>query len=168
MFMTMQKYLSFFGLCLLVFLTTNALATDIPKLKTGLWEVKMQMEGVPNMGPVQQCIDQNNNSVMQQQATEDESACKVIVVNRAGDKVTIRSECKLEEMTITSDNIFEGSFDSAYKATIKTHYNPPREGGMSETSMTLEARRLGLCQPGQVPGEVIMPQSPAPKNRSTN
>ena len=61
MFMTMQKYLSFFGLCLLVFLTTNALATDIPKLKTGLWEVKMQMEGVPNMGPVQQCIDQNNN-----------------------------------------------------------------------------------------------------------
>ncbi len=158
MFMTMQKLLSFLGLCLLVFLATNALATDIPKLKPGLWEVKMQIEGVPNMDPVQQCIDENTNSVMQQQVKEDESDCKTMVVNRAGDKVTIHSECKLEEMTIISDNIFEGRFDSAYKGTIKTHYNPPRDGGMSETSMTLEARRLGPCQPGQKPGDVIIPQ----------
>jgi hypothetical protein len=158
MFMTMQKLLSFLGLCLLVFLATNALATDIPKLKPGLWEVKMQIEGVPNMDPVQQCIDENTNSVMQQQVKEDESDCKTMVVNRAGYKVTIHSECKLEEMTIISDNIFEGSFDSAYKGTIKTHYNPPRDGGMSETSMTLEARRLGPCQPGQKPGDVIIPQ----------
>ncbi len=142
---TMQKILSFLVMCLLVFLSTNALATDMPKRKLGLWEIKAHMEGVPDMGPMQECVDQNTDNLVQQGANEDNPDCKTDV-KRSGDKVTIHSECKLEDSaTISIDYFLQGSFDSAYKGTIKTQNKSSQ--GTSENIMTLEARWLGPCTP---------------------
>ena len=152
--MTVKKYFSFVGLCLLAFLATNALATDVPKRKPGLWEIKAHMEGMPDMGPTQECVDQNTDNLMQQ--GEENPDCKVPDVKRSGDKVTIHTECKINEATtISLDYLLQGSFDSAYKGTIKTQTKS--SNGTSETSMTLDARWLGPCKPGQKPGDVITP-----------
>jgi len=152
--MTVKKYFSFVGLCLLAFLATNALATDVPKRKPGLWEIKAHMEGMPDMGPTQECVDQNTDNLMQQ--GEENPDCKVPDVKRSGDKVTIHTECKINEATtISLDYLLQGSFDSAYKGTIKTQTKS--SNGTSESSMTLDARWLGPCKPGQKPGDVITP-----------
>jgi hypothetical protein len=133
----------------------SALAADMPKRKAGLWEIKMNMDGAPGMGPMQQCIDQNTDNMMQQQA-KGKADCSVMDVKPSGNKVTIHSVCKMEGTTATTDGFFEGSFDSSYKGTMKTRFNPPMHG-MSESNMTQEARWLGPCKAGQKPGDVIMP-----------
>ena len=142
------------GLTLAVAATTQA--ADLPKRKPGLWEVNMRMDGAPSMGPMQQCIDQNTDNLMQQKAKDSKPDCSVMDVKTAGNKVTIRSVCKMEGSTVTSDGVFEGAFDSGYRGTMKSRYNPPLHG-MSESNMTQEARWLGPCKPGQKPGDVIMP-----------
>ena len=133
-----------------------AVAADMPKRKPGLWEINMQMDGVPNMGPMQQCIDQNTDNLMQQQAKKGKTDCSVMDIKPSGNKVSIHTVCKIEGSTATTDGVFEGAFDSSYKGTMKTRYSPPMHG-MSESNMTQEARWLGACKPGQKPGDVIMP-----------
>ena len=152
--MTVKKSFSFVGLCLLAFLATNALATDVPKRKPGLWEIKAHMQGIPDMGPTQECVDQNTDNLMQQ--GEENPDCKAPDVKRSGDKVTIHTECKISDTTTVSlDYLLQGSFDSAYKGTIKTQTKS--SNGTSETSMTLDALWLGPCKPGQKPGDFITP-----------
>ena len=131
-------------------------AAEQPKRKPGLWEITMQMEGAPSMGAMQQCIDKNTDNLMQQQAVEEKPECSVMDVKAAGNRVTIHSVCKLESSTATTDGVFEGSFDTNYKGTMKTRFNPPLQG-MAESNMTQQARWLGPCKPGQKPGDVIMP-----------
>ncbi|MBK7355895.1 DUF3617 family protein [Propionivibrio sp.] len=133
-----------------------ALSADMPKRKAGLWEINMHMEGVPNMGAMQQCIDQNTDNLMQQQAKKGKTDCSVMDVKPSGNRVAVHSVCQIEGSTATTDGVFEGAFDSSYKGTMKTRYSPPMHG-MSESSMTQEARWLGPCKPGQKPGDVIMP-----------
>ena len=133
-----------------------ALAADMPKRKAGLWEIRMHMEGAPDMGPIQQCIDQNTDNLMQQKAKQGKSDCSVMDVKPSGNKVAIHSVCTIEGTTATTDGVFEGAFDSSYKGTMKTRYAPPMHG-MSESNMTQQARWLGPCKPGQKPGDVIMP-----------
>ena len=152
------SHLGFLGLSGLVsaILSFPVLGADLPKRKPGLWEISMRMEGVPNMGPMQQCIDKNTDNLMQQQAKEQKQECSVMDVKSSGNKVTVYSVCKMDGTTATTNGTFEGQFDSGYKGTMKTRFNPPYQG-MSESNMTQEARWLGPCKPGQKPGDVIMP-----------
>lgn len=137
-------------------LAGGALAADTPKRKSGLWEINTQMEGIPSMGAMQQCIDQNTDDLMQQRAKKEKPDCSVMDVKPQGNKVTMHSVCKFEGTTATTDAVFIGAFDSAYKGDMKTRYNPPMHG-VSESKMTMEAKWLGPCKPGQKPGDVIMP-----------
>lgn len=137
-------------------LAGGALAADMPKRKSGLWEINMKMDGAPSMGSMQQCIDQNTDNLMQQKARDHKQDCSVMDIKPSGNKVAIHSVCKLEGSTATTDGVFEGAFDSSYKGTMKTRFSPPYHG-MSESNMTQEARWLGPCKPGQKPGDVIMP-----------
>jgi len=80
----------------------------------------------------------------------------VMDVKSQGNKVTTHSVCKFEGTTATTDATFIGAFDSAYKGDMKIRYTPPMHG-LSESKMTMEAKWLGPCKPGQKPGDVIMP-----------
>ena len=101
-------------------------------------------------------IDRNTDNLMQQEAERSKPDCSVMDVKQSGSKVTIHTVCKIEGTTATTDGVFEGSFDTAYKGTMKTRFNPPMHG-MSESNMTQEARWIGPCKPGQKPGDVVMP-----------
>lgn len=137
-------------------LAGGALAADTPKRKSGLWEINSKMEGMPSMGAIQQCIDQNTDDLMQQRAKKEKPNCSVMNVKPQRNKVTMHSVCKLESTTATTDAVFIGDFDSAYKGDMNTRYNPPMHG-VSELKMTVEAKWLGPCKPGQKPGDIIMP-----------
>ena len=130
---------------------------DTPKRKPGLWEINSRMEGMPSMGPVQQCIDQNTDNLMQQRAQKGEKPdCSVMDSKTSGNRVTLHSVCKMEGTTVTTDGVFEGAFDSNYKGTMKSKFNPPMHG-MAESTVTIDAKWLGPCKAGQKPGDVVLP-----------
>ncbi len=145
-------------------LAAAATAADLPKRKSGLWEMKTQMEGVPSQGPMQMCVDQNSDNLMQERATKEKMNCSVMDINRGlGGKTTIHSVCKIDAATTaTTDAVITGDFDSGYKSDMKIRYTPPMHG-MSEMKMTQEAKWLGPCKPGQRPGDIMMPNMPGGK-----
>jgi hypothetical protein len=141
-------------------LSTAALALDLPKRKSGLWEIKTSMPDMPaNMqqGPMKACVDEKTDDMTQQVAdAEAKKNCSKSDIKRDGDRWLIHSVCKEQGITMTTDGVFTGKFDSAYKAEMKASYQPPIQG-MSSSRMVMDARYLGACPAGMKPGELILP-----------
>jgi hypothetical protein len=142
-------------LVLVTIFTLQANAADVPRRKSGLWEMKTQMAGMPAQGPMQMCVDQASDNVMQERAKEQVN-CPVMDVSRGSGKVTVHSVCKREGVTTTSDAVITGDFDTSYQNNMVMRYDPPQHG-MKEMKMLQEARWLGPCKAGQKPGDVVMP-----------
>ncbi len=143
------------------FITTAACAADMPKRKSGLWEIKTTMKGQqPVSRPaVQHCIDENSDDLMRQSAKGD-TQCTQKDLRRDGNRLVIHSVCKFGQTTATSEMVFAGKFDSNYRADIHTTYEPPMMG-RKEANMLIEAKWTGPCMPGMKPGDIIMPGMPA-------
>jgi len=139
-------------------LAATAGAADAPRRRSGLWEVRTQMAGMPSQGPLLMCVDQASDNLMQERAREKVD-CPVMDVSRGAGKVTIHSVCKLDGTTATTDAVITGDLDNTYRNDMQIRYNPPQRG-MSEMKMTQEARWLGPCKPGQKPGGVMVSGMP--------
>ena len=137
-----------------------AASFDAPKRKSGLWEMKMSGGQTKGMPAIQQCIDEKTDDLMQKEMGErQKSQCSKNELRKEGDKVVAESACKVENSTAKTRAVFTGRFDSAYKADIKTIYEPPLKG-MKESSSVIEAKWLGPCKAGQRPGDISMPGMP--------
>jgi len=132
-----------------------AAPADVPHRKPGLWEVKMQVPGMPQPMVSQQCIDEKTDDLMQSQG-QAKQQCSKNVMRRDGDKVIAESACKFDGTTATTTAVFTGDFSRSYRGEIATTYSPPMQG-MKSSKQTMEAKWLGACKPGQKPGDVIMP-----------
>ena len=137
-----------------------AASFDAPKRKSGLWEIKMtggQAKGMPAM---QQCVDEKSDDLMMKDMrAAQKTQCSKNDMRKEGDKIVVESVCKMENSTATTRAVFTGRFDSAYKADIKSTYEPPLKG-MKEASSVIEAKWLGPCKAGQKPGDISMPGMP--------
>lgn len=143
-----KLFSAFISLCLVAFLAADAISDDIPKRKPGLWEIKGQIEGMPDMGPMQECVDQNTDNLLQQESKGEGAECKTPVVKRSGDTITMHTECKLDEETVAStDYNLQGSFDSAYRGTMTSQIKSP--GSTHKTTFTINAKWIGPCKPDQ-------------------
>jgi hypothetical protein len=89
----------------------------------------------------------------------DKLSCSKNDIRKEGDTVVNESVCKLNGSTAKTRAVFTGRFDSAYKADIKSVYEPPM-AGMREASTVIEAKWLGSCQAGQKPGDLLIPGMP--------
>jgi len=136
-----------------------AASYDLPKRKSGLWEIKMSSAQMKGMQAMQQCVDQKTDNLMMKNMAETQTQCSKNEVRKEGDKVIAESVCKMGNSTATTRAVFTGRFDSTYKADVKTTYEPPYRG-MKEASSTIEANWLGPCNPGQKPGDMTMPGMP--------
>jgi hypothetical protein len=134
-----------------------AASSDAPKRKSGLWEMKMSAGHLPGGMTMQQCVDQKSDDISKMQ--EAKSNCTKNVVRREGDKIVAESVCTMEGTTATTRTVFSGQFDSAYKADIRSTYDPPMHG-MRESSSMIEAKWLGPCLAGQKAGDIVMPGMP--------
>ncbi len=139
-----------------------ALAQDLPSRKPGLWEMKMGFEGrgLPAQ-TVRQCVDQATDKRMQASfGGLTQEACSKKDIKNVGGTITMDSVCNLGMGTTTSHAVVTGSFDSAYTVKMSsTSTGGPAIPGMKaggETNITIEARRVGDCEAGQKPGDMIM------------
>lgn len=127
--------------------------SDAPRRKSGLWHSTMTSS---HMGVMQleECVDRAQDDFMTLASVgEDAKDCSKHSVKRQGANVLLETVCKMEDTTVTARGVVTGNFDSAYKAEIKANYQPPIGGKIKDTTMTVEARWVGPCKPGQKPGD---------------
>ena len=137
-----------------------AATPDMPKRKSGLWEITVSSDGAKGGQTMQQCIDEKSDDLMKNNmAGTEKQSCSKNEFRREGAKLITESVCKMSGSTTTTRGVFTGQFDSAYKADIKSTYEPPLHG-MKESAATMEAKWLGACKPGQKPGDISMPSMP--------
>ena len=136
-----------------------AASFEPPKRKSGLWEMKITSPQARGQ-TVQQCIDEKTDDLMKKQMTENrQMQCSKNEMRREGDKIVAESVCKIQNSTATTRAVFTGDFNSAYKADIKSTYEPPI-GNMKSAASTIEAKWLGPFKAGQKPGDVVVPGMP--------
>lgn len=138
--------------------SAGSLAVDVPKRKSGLWQITNSSPGMPGGSmTMQHCIDEKTDDMMRQSmGSAAEMQCSKQDIKKEADRIVINSVCKLGATTATTKAVFSGKFDSNYRAEISSTYDPPlmgRKDGMA----VLEAKWLGPCKPGQKPGDIVMP-----------
>ena len=142
----------------LILAASFAQAQDVPKRKSGLWEIKVQSFRKEGVRTTQMCVDQKtDNAVRQLVEARGHESCKKVTLRREGDKQLFDAQCKLSgrETTAKTHGVITGSFDSAYKIESTSTFDEPVHD-KSEGSAVIEARWTGPCQSDQKPGDVIL------------
>jgi hypothetical protein len=136
----------------------DGLALDLPKRKSGLWDIKISHASTNRPAQtIQMCIDQKTDNMAQQMGESvARQACSKQQIRREGNKIVGDSVCTIGETTATSHTVFSGEFDRAYRGEIRTKYSPPLMG-KSENLTLIDAKWTGPCQSDQKPGDMIMP-----------
>ena len=154
-----MRYFIFLVTILTTASTASSATLDAPKRKSGLWEIKMSNAAAKGT-TMHQCIDQSTDDLMKNNmAGMEKPSCSKNEMHRDGDKIVSESVCKVGASTATTRAVFNGQFDTAYKADIKSTYEPPLHG-MKESTTVLDAKWLGACKPGQKAGDISMPGMP--------
>jgi Protein of unknown function (DUF3617) len=140
---------------------TPALALDMPARKPGLWQLTMSFEGrnIPAQS-MKQCIDAASDRLMSANyGGSPQQSCDKQTVSRAGAGIVADSVCHFGGATTTSHAVISGDFNSAYTMQVTSKRQGPALPGMpagGESHMSIAAKWLGPCAPGQRPGDVIM------------
>jgi hypothetical protein len=133
-----------------------SLGDDLPKRKTGLWEIKTSSAAVKDeVRSVHMCVDQASDNLTGQAASTAKQMCSKTDMQRAGDRLTIDSICKFGPTTATTHSVITGNFDSVYRVDTSSTYDPPM-GGMKQSHAVIDARWIGPCKADQRPGDVIL------------
>jgi hypothetical protein len=155
-----MKLSTLFATLLVTASTTFAAGSDMPKRKSGLWEITVSNSGTKGSQAMQQCIDEKTDDLTKNNmAGTEKQSCSKNEMRREGNKIVTESVCKMSGTTTTTKGVFTGQFDSNYKGDIKSTYDPPLHG-MKESATTVDAKWVGACKPGQKPGDISMPGMP--------
>ena len=138
----------------------SAAMIDLPKRKSGLWDMTMSREGGtpgPQPGKMQMCIDEKVDDLTKQigQSAAREM-CSKTDFRREGDRIVSDSICKFNQSTVTTHMVLTGKFDSEYQADMQTRFDPPMMG-MAQSHTVIKGRWVGPCKPGQRPGDMVLP-----------
>jgi hypothetical protein len=144
-----------------VSVATSAQALDMPKRKSGLWELKTTTSNSSTPRTMQMCVDEQTDDILQNfGAGMGKKTCSKNDLRKEGNQYIGESVCSFGGSTATSRSVFTGDFTTDYRGETKSTYNPPMMG-MSEASTLIEAKWTGPCKPGQKAGDVIMADMPA-------
>jgi hypothetical protein len=143
----------------LILAASFAQAQEVPKRKSGLWEIKRMSTRTDDRPTTSQmCVDEATDNPLSRLAEGMRSeSCQIEKMSRDGDKLVIDATCKLRQKSASKTHaVITGKFDSAYKIESKSTYDPPL-AGMEEGHAVLEAKWTGPCQADQRPGDIILP-----------
>ncbi len=145
-----------------VFVSSTAFALDMPARKPGLWELKMELQGLHLPAQVMKhCVDAATDKLMNSAyGGSAQQSCSKQEISHSGAAMIIDSVCNFGGATSTSHAVINGSFDSAYTVEVTS----TREGGHplpgvapgAATHMKIAATWLGPCAAGMKPGDMIM------------
>lgn len=146
------------SMLLLSLIGTGAMADDLPARKPGLWEMSMQMAGMPGGGmKSQQCVDARTDAELQRQAMngDDRMQCTQTVMRRISGGVEFEADCTVPEGKAHLKARATGDFSRSYTVDNLITFDPPQHG-MREAKMKITASHVGACPTGMAPGQVRM------------
>lgn len=133
--------------------------SDLPKRKSGLWELKTQTDAAkpgPAGNTMHMCIDQNADQQWMKMGNDrSKDGCSKQDYKVEKDRIVVDSVCKVGQSVATSHAVFSGKYDSAYRVEAQSTYDPPMMG-RKESKTVIDAKWVGACKAGQRPGDVIM------------
>jgi hypothetical protein len=136
-----------------------ASAEDLPLRKAGLWEMKITKVGgpVPEM-TMQHCTDQTTDKEMNNSVSPlAKQICTRQDVQKTATGFVTDSVCSVAGVTMTTHAEISGDFNSGYTVTSTTHSDKGPTGKPLDATTKIEAKWKGDCQPGQRPGDIVMP-----------
>jgi hypothetical protein len=148
------------GCCLLTVLPApGARAVEMPLRKPGLWEMKLVKTGspLPDM-TMQHCTDETTDKEMSTSFSPmSKEICSKRDIQQTATGYVTDSVCSVAGASTTSHSDIVGDFNSAYTVKITSHSGGGPAGPPRDSTMTVEAKWLGACKPGQKPGDIVMP-----------
>lgn len=140
------------------FVASAAMAQDYPKLKPGLWESSSRSTAQPKDAPSlakSMCLDEASaKEIVEASTAAMKSICSRFDVKRDGDRYMSEGVgCKVGQSTMAMKSTWTVTKDSAYRFESSSSFDPPFRGIKEETT-TVDAKHVGPCKPGQVPGDV--------------
>lgn len=157
-----QSLAAAFVATLAIAIALPAPAQDIPRRKSGLWEVNMDNSSARaksgRVMTISQCVDSAKDDLSRQigQEMAREHQCSQSNMRRTPGGLSFDSTCEFNGTKMKSATSITGDFASSYKMEIHTTYDPPM-AGRAEGTTTMEAKYLGACKAGQRPGDMTMP-----------
>lgn len=144
---------------LLALVGAHAVAAGYPKRRTGLWEVRSVGAQAAGMPSTLHCIGDRTDTESHHldRAAGQKGACQLGPFRRFGSAWVADSVCREGRTVVTSRKIATGNFMAQYRIDTIVRYEPPLGGTRREDKDALEARYLGPCQPGQRPGDMVVP-----------
>src|ERR1700688_758637 len=158
--MTRQLLSLCLGACLLALLPVReAGAVELPLRKPGLWELKMARAGSPMPAmTMQHCTDETTDKAMSTSFSPmSKEVCSKTDIQQTATGYVTDSVCSVAGASMTSHSDIVGDFNSAYTIKITSHSAGGPAGPPRDSTMTVEAKWLGACKPGQKPGDIVMP-----------
>jgi hypothetical protein len=145
-------------LLLLALLATSFVsAQDVPKRKSGVWEItrtSTYTQDQPQRG--QLCVYKASDDALLQLAEGMRGVvCKTNKLSHDGDKLVVDATCTLRASTAQTHALISGNFDSAYTVESKSTYTPPLAGAATGHAQ-FAAKWTGPCPPGLRPGETLL------------
>ena len=139
-------------------LALPAAAQDYPKLKPGLWEMERSSDR-PAQQPnkMTMCLDDSvQKEMFDMGAGAMQGMCSRHEFKLSGNRGTGDFVCDLGGSRMHSKSTMQLTGDTGYRTEIHTTYDPPFMGQTQSTTV-LTARHVGVCKPGQRPGDMILP-----------
>lgn len=146
-----------------------AAALDLPARKPGLWEIRMAQDDSGPWQVSQFCGDAKAHKMIDRMGGDRrlmglgpprDPWCSEPAPQQLGGTIVIQSVCRRESVITTERGVITGDLSSDFtvKLTSMTEGRGAIQGGIPglDHRMTIRARWLGACKPGQEPGDVIM------------
>ena len=132
-----------------------ALAADqLPTRANGLWE--STTTGPDGKTSAKQCVGEGTDAAAVA-AFGGGKACAKNVVTKTADGWASESECAVGPVTAKSKGAFTGDFKTSVRTELETTLTGvPGQDAATPRKTVIEAKRLGDCEAGQNPGDIIL------------
>lgn len=139
----------------LVLVASPAFAADqIPERAPGLWQ--STSTGPDGMTTVKQCVGKGTDAAAM--AAMGMQNCAKKEVTKTAEGYSTETECKVGPVTAVAKGVITGDFTTVVRTeTESTVTGLPNQSAPAPRKMVIEAKRLGDCEPGQSPGDIVMP-----------
>jgi hypothetical protein len=135
-----------------------ASAQQLPRLKSGLWEMERAGDRPSNQpNKMTMCLDDTvQKQMFDMGAGAMAGMCSKHDFSFSGNRGTGDFVCDIAGSRMHSKSTMVLNGDTSYRTEIRTTYDPPFMG-QTESLTVLTARRLGECKQGQRPGDMVLP-----------